>query len=63
MTSPERVRAAAVAAGDAVTCSVCGGRYRRWQHGNVPAHGPYSSRCAGGGKPAAKSRSTRRTPT
>jgi hypothetical protein len=53
VTSPEKLRQAVIAAGDAVTCSECGEQFRRWQHDLVPAHGPYSDRCPGGGKPAA----------
>jgi hypothetical protein len=63
MTSAERLRAAAIAAGDAVTCSVCGQQYRPWQHGHVPAHGPYRNRCPGGGRPPATPRWTHRTLT
>lgn len=55
MTSPEKLREAAIAAGEAVTCPVCGEQYRRWNGGLVPAHGPYSDRCPGSGKPAAGS--------
>jgi hypothetical protein len=42
---------------------VCSQQYRPWQHGNVPAHGPYRDRCPGGARPPAKPRWTRQART